>query len=181
MARIVDTLRLQHQHPERLHFAMDAMKEHGYKTWQLQLLKELGNSFVYKILDAELNSLDEDFEEGEGLDDEYEDENIYDDSYDVDEDEVNTYGCESSEAVVADSEGNVFFTTVLSHDGNHFTTEEIRKWRYDFFESLLDISRKEHYMSKEECLEEIVGMTNYYVASIMSYNTPEGYADIVTM
>lgn len=36
-------------------------------------------------------------------------------------------------------------------------------------------------MTKEECLEEIVGMTDYRIASIMPYKTPEGYADIVAL
>lgn len=172
MAKIVETIKLQHQHPERLQVAMEAMKKHGYKSCNLMLLKELEDSYVYKILDAEREEDDVDEEEF------YEDDE--EENYDDDE-EVKTFGCEAGEVIIADSNGTTRFTSVLSYEGNHYTAEEIRKWRYDFFEALLDISKKEHYLTKEECLAEIVGMTDYYIASIMPYNTPEGYADIVTM
>lgn len=170
MAKIVDILKLQHEHPERLQYAEDGMRDFGYKTWHLQLLKELDDSYVYKIIDA--------VSEEDEYDDIEEDEDNGDDN---EGNEVETYGCEKSEAIVADSKGNIYFTSVLTYDGNHFTKEEIRRWRYSFFEALLGISKKEKYMTKEECLEEIVCMTDYRIASIMPYNTPEGYADIVTL
>lgn len=170
MAKIVDILKLQHEHPERLQYAEDGMRDFDYKTWHLQLLKELDDSYVYKIVDA-VSEEDEydDLEENEDFSDDGE-------GYGVE-----TFGCEMSEAIVVDSKGNIYFTSVLTYDGNHFTKEEIRRWRYSFFESLLNISKIEKYMTKEECLEEIVGMTDYRIASIIPYNTPEGYADIVAL
>ena len=170
MAKIVDILKLQHEHPERLQYAEDGMRDFGYKTWHLQLLKELDDSYVYKIIDA-VSEEDEydDLEENEDFSD------------DGEGNGVETFGCEMSEAIVVDSKGNIYFTSVLTYDGNHFTKEEIRRWRYSFFESLLNISKIEKYMTKEECLEEIVCMTDYRIASIIPYNTPEGYADIVAL
>ena len=170
MAKIVDILKLQHEHPERLQYAEDGMRDFGYKTWHLQLLKELDDSYVYKIIDA-VSEEDEydDLEENEDFSDDGE-------GYGVE-----TFGCEMSEAIVVDSKGNIYFTSVLTYDGNHFTKEEIRRWRYSFFESLLNISKIEKYMTKEECLEEIVGMTDYRIASIIPYNTPEGYTNIVAL
>lgn len=170
MVKIVDILKLQHEHPERLQFAEDGMRDFGYKTWRLQLLKELGDAYVYKIMDAV--SEEDEYDDGEENED-------YDD--DSDEIEVETFGCEECEAIVADSKGNVYFTTVLTYNGSHYTKEEIRRWRYNFFEALLDISKRGQYMTKEECLEEIVGMTDYRIASLMPFNTPEGYADIVAL
>lgn len=170
MAKIVDILKLQHEHPERLKYAENGMKDFGYKTWHLQLLKELDDSYVYKIMDA--------VSEEDEYDDLVENEDLSDDG---EGNEVETFGCEMSEAIVVDSKGNIYFTSILTYNGNHFTKEEIRRWRYNFFESLLNISKIEKYMTEEECLEEIVGMTDYRIASIMPYNTPEGYADIVAL
>ena len=115
MAKIVDILKLQHEHPERLQYAEDGMRDFGYKTWHLQLLKELDDSYVYKIIDA--------VSEEDEYDDIEEDEDNGDDN---EGNEVETYGCEKSEAIVADSKGNIYFTSVLTYDGNHFTKEEIR-------------------------------------------------------
>lgn len=169
MAKIVDIIKFQHEHPERLQIAERGMKDFGYKTWRFQLLKELEDAYVYKIIDAVLEEDEFDLVEN--------------DDFDSDDEEVNveTYGCDHCEAIVADSKGNVYFTSVLSYDGQHYTKKEISQWRYDFFEALLEISKKEQYMTKAECLEEVVGMTDYRVASLMPYNTPEGYADIVAL
>ena len=47
MAQIVETLRLQHEHPEREQYAWDSLQEDGYNCSRLWLIKEYDSAFLF--------------------------------------------------------------------------------------------------------------------------------------
>lgn len=67
----------------------------------------------------------------------------------------------------------------------YFTEEEIDVWRYRLLESLFEIVKRpdaiEAGLSKEWAVREMVGKTEEHLIQIMPFNTPEGYADILSM
>jgi hypothetical protein len=73
----------------------------------------------------------------------------------------------------------------LGDDTYYFTEEEIDVWRYRLLESLFEIVKRpdaiEAGFSKEWAVREMVGKTEEHLIQIMPFNTPEGYADILTM
>ena len=67
----------------------------------------------------------------------------------------------------------------------YFTEEEIDVWRYRLLEALFEIAKRpdaiEAGLSKEWAVREMVGKTEEHLIQIMPFNTPEGYADILSM
>ena len=66
----------------------------------------------------------------------------------------------------------------------HFTEEEIDVWRYRFLKALLEIVKRsdalEAGLSKEWAVRQIVDTTAEHLVEIMPYNTPKGYAEIIS-
>ncbi len=173
----MDKLVISKQYPERLKYAEKAIRgissedfiEVGYTNGELVLLKESDKESVYLMKNLRTG---EDYED--------------DDSYDyacVEHDpeaNIDHRGFETSPCVVVDSQGDCKFMSVYHSGENNYTLDEIHKWRLEYFKSLLQLSKEEGWIwSKEECLYEIVGMDNFFVAYLMGTNSPADYAYMV--
>lgn len=163
----------QAQYPDRLSIAKKAIKGHvsdayvevGYLNADLVLLKESEDFSVFRI-DNAVN--EDDFES---------------DSYDYDfSHETNlgdNHGYKEWPSIVVNADCSSEFMVVFCCNDNVFTLNEINKWRYDLFKSLLALSEEDCIWTKEECLSEIVGLNNYLVASMMAKYSPNDYAWMV--
>ena len=156
MAIIIDALKLQNEHPERLQIAWDAIKDDGlYDCKSLTLVKDLGDAYVFKM--------------------EVEKEEV-----EPDPSVVIRNGFGGSEAIVVDSEKKCYYTKVFSFSNYYFTSEEISKWRYEYYNELRAIGKKyDGDPSDEECLNMIVGFTDNLAVQVMPYNTPRRYAEMM--
>lgn len=163
----------QAQYPDRLRIAKKAIRGHvgdayvevGYSNADLVLLKESEDFSVFRID----NAVTEDKFESDSYDDDF--------SHEPDPDDNHGYIVRPSIVVNADYSSK--FMSVFCCNDNVFTLNEIDKWRYDFFKSLLELSEENRIWTKEECLSEIVGLNSYLVASLMANYSPNDYAWMV--
>lgn len=163
----------QAQYPDRLSIAKKAIRGHvgdayvevGYSNADLVLLKESEDFSVFRIDNAVT-------EDKYGSD-------LYEDVISHEPDLDDNHGYKVWPSIVVNADYSSKFMAVFCCNENVFTLNEIYKWRYDFFKSLLELSEEDRIWTKEECLSEIVGLNSYLVASLMAKYSPNDYAWMV--
>ncbi len=150
-AKVVNNLKLQAIHADKLRLAKQTARDYNYEYNTISLVKEWKEWVVF--------------------------------AFDLD-------GREEHEAImVRDKCPQVLFCRLYSyHAGNevfYFTDEETDVWRCQFLEALFEIVKQpgatKSGFSKEWAVRELVGMTGQMLAQVMPYNTPEEYAEMITM
>lgn len=150
-AKVVDILKLQAIHADKLRLAKQSARDYNCKYKTISLIKEWGEWVVFAL--------------------------------DLDERE------EHESIMVRDKYPQILFCPLHSYRvGNevfYFTDEETDAWRCQFLEALLEIVKQPEAIksgfSKEWAVREIVGTTGHMLAQVMPYNTPQEYAEMITM
>lgn len=150
-AKVVDSLRLQAIHSDKLRLAIQTARDYNCKYKTISFVKEW-NEWVVFALDLDKR--------------------------------------EKHEAImVRDQYPQILFCPLHSYSVGdevfHFTDEETDAWRCQFLEALLEIVKQpgaiKSGFSKEWAVREIVGTIGQMLAQVMPYNTPQEYAEMITM
>lgn len=108
-------------------------------------------------------------------------------------DDVYVYGVDMDEsfeheAIAVDAEGDGKCTSVYSFNNGketfRFLSEDLEDWRYRFYQALLRIAKEEkgrNGFDERWVFDEANALSKEALVEAMVWNTPEGYAEMVSM
>lgn len=92
------------------------------------------------------------------------------------------------EAIAVDAEGNGCCTTVYSFlngkENFYYLPEDLKEWRYRFYHALMKIVKEEkgrNGFDERWAFDEASALSKETLVEAMTWNTPEAYADMVSM
>ena len=92
------------------------------------------------------------------------------------------------EAIAVDAEGNGSCTSVYSFNNGkenfYYLPEDLKDWRYRYYQALMKIAKEEkgkNGFDERWSFDEANTLSKEALVEVMTWNTPEAYADMVSM
>lgn len=92
------------------------------------------------------------------------------------------------EAISVDAEGNGSCTSIYSFfngkENFYYLPEDLKDWRYRYYQALMKIAKEEkgrNGFDERWAFDEASALSKEALVEAMTWNTPEAYADIVSM
>ena len=92
------------------------------------------------------------------------------------------------DAIAVDDDGNGSCTSLFSFSNGkeifYYLSEDLKDWRYRYYQALMKIAKEEkgrNGFDERWAFDEANALSKEALVEVMTWNTPEAYADIVSM
>lgn len=92
------------------------------------------------------------------------------------------------DAIAVDDEGNGSCTSLFSFSNGkeifYYLSEDLKDWRYRYYQALMKIAKEEkgrNGFDERWAFDEANALSQEALVEVMTWNTPEAYADMVSM
>ena len=92
------------------------------------------------------------------------------------------------DAIAVDDEGNGSCTSLFSFSNGkeifYYLSEDLKDWRYRYYQALMKIAKEEkgrNGFDERWAFDEANALSKEALVEVMTWNTPEAYADMVSM
>ena len=92
------------------------------------------------------------------------------------------------DAIAVDDDGNGSCTSLFSFSNGkeifYYLSEDLKDWRYRYYQALMKIAKEEkgrNGFDERWAFDEANALSKEALVEVMTWNTPEAYADMVSM